>query len=263
MRRLQRRSRVSPSSHELAVQEKSVNTNRKAILGVMAAVVVGGLGNGVWEYVLEPALSWGLVGVLNVATLGVQAFKDDLYREIARGFHEESSLSLASTLYFLIGYGTAVGFFFLVRKTKEVLARTQSLSEKLDNLEAIADGRAEPDRSEDNIRLRISVRRAKLSGIVPRLKLVQKAFLVLFVFGIAVFAWTVIGAAKNRYINMAIVHYKQSFSIVAPAATNAELALFDSRFARVASKNDYEVLMADIARVGARGNLTIPAFKAW
>ena len=91
----------------------------------------------------------------------------------------------------------------------------------------------------------------------------QKASLVLFVFGIAFFAWMLIGNAKGRYINTAIVHYKQSVSIVAPAATDAELALFNSQFARVASKNDYEVLMADIARVGARVSLTIPAFKAW
>lgn len=89
----------------------SMSSTRKAILGVIAALVVGGLGNGVWEYVLEPAFTWSVAGVLNVATLGVQSFKDDLYREIAKGFHEESSLSLASSLYYWVGYGVACGLF--------------------------------------------------------------------------------------------------------------------------------------------------------
>lgn len=247
----------------LDVKEKSVGAIGKSIFGIVAALVVGGLGNGVWEYVLEPALSWSLVGALNIATLGAQVFKDDLYREIAKGFHEESSLSLAGTLYFWIGYGAATALFFLMRRSKKLVEEVKFSSKEIDQLEAIADGRAELDRQEDDLRTRISKQRAEISDLVAKAKLLQNVSRVFFAIGIAFFAWVLIGNAKDRYVNSAIVHYKQSVNIVAPAATVAELVSLDSRFAQVASKNDYERLMADIASIGVRKKLTIPSFEAW
>ena len=69
--------------------------------------------------------------------------------------------------------------------------------------------------------------------------------------------------AKAQYINSAITHFEQSVSIVTPLATDKELAAFKSRFARVASKGDYESLMSEITHVGERGGIKVPDFKAW
>ncbi|WP_428385426.1 hypothetical protein [Nevskia ramosa] len=237
--------------------------NKKVILSGIAALIVGGLGNGVWEYVLEPTFTWSLTGVLNIATLGVQSFKDDLYREIAKGFHEESSLSLANTLYYWAGYGVVAGLFLFTRKTKDVVSSIAAVSKELDDIESMVDGSAKPNKPEDDIRTRISKLRDANLGVAPRAKFLHKAAYVLFSLGIAFFAWMIIGNAKGRYINSAIVHYAQSLSIVAPLATNKELATFQSRFARVTSKADYEALISEIATVGARGDLRIPDFKAW
>lgn len=237
--------------------------NKKAILGVIAALIVGGLGNGVWEYVLEPAFTWSLAGILNISTLGVQAFKDDIYREIAKGFHEESSLSLANALYYWIGYGVAFGLFLLTRKTKDLVSSIATTSKELDDLEAIVDGHAEPSGEKDDLHVHISNLRVKNLGLAPKVNLMHKAAYLLFALGIAFFAWMIIGTAKDRYINSAIVHYKQSLSIVTPLATDKELATFKSRFARVASKGDYEALISDIEHVGDRGGLKVPDFKVW
>ena len=237
--------------------------NKKAILGVIAALILGGLGNGVWEYVLEPAFTWGLSATLNVATLGVQSFKDDVYREIAKGFHEEASLSLANAIYYWIGYGVAFGLYLFTRKTKNLVSRIASKTKELDDLEAVTEGRAEPNESKDQIPLRISKLRAEYSGLARKAKWVHTAAYVCFAFGIFFFAWMAIGTAKDRYINSAIVHYEQSLSIVAPLASAKELVEFKSRFARVASKGNYEMLISDIAEVGERGGLTLPEFKAW
>lgn len=236
---------------------------KKAILGVIGALIVGGLGNGVWEYVLEPAFTWSLAGILNIATLGVQAFKDDLYREIAKGFHEESSLSLANTLYYWIGYGVAFGLFLLTRKTKDLVTRIATSNKELDNLEAIVDGQTEPGEKKDDLHARISNLRTKNLDIAPKVNWMHKTAYLLFALGIAFFAWMIIGTAKDRYINSAIVHYNQSLSIVTPLASDKELATFTSRFARIESKGDYETLISDIAHVGNRGGLKLPSFKAW
>lgn len=237
--------------------------NKKAILGLVAALIVGGLGNGVWEYVLEPAFTWSVTGILNIATLGVQSFKDDLYREIAKGFHEESSLSLANALYYWVGYGVAFGLFLFTRRTKNLVSKISSHNKKLGDLEAIADGDVDSREPNNDIRMRISKLREENSSLAPKAKLMHKAAYFLFALGIAFFAWMVIGMEKARYINSAIVHYEQSLSIVTPLATDKELAAFKSRFARVASKGDYEALISDIAHVGERGRLKVPDFKVW
>ncbi|SDH05965.1 hypothetical protein [Nitrosomonas sp. Nm132] len=237
--------------------------NKKAIFGVILALLVGGLGNGVWEYVLKPVFTWSLAGILNIATLGVHAFKDDLYREIAKGFHEESSLSLANALYYWVGYGVVFGLFLLTRKTKDMASRIVTANQDLDNLEAIVEGRAAPSEPKADLQVRISNLRTSTSELVPKVQLMQKAVYLLFALGIAFFAWMIIGNAKDRYINSAIVHYEQSISIVTPMATDKELAAFKSRFARVASKGDYEALISDIAHVGDRDDLKVPDFKAW
>ena len=240
-----------------------MNLKRKAILSVIAALIVGGLGNGVWEYVLEPALTWSLTGILNIATLGAQTFKDELYREIAKGFHEEPSLSLANALYYWLGYGVALGFFHLTRKTKDLMSRIATASVNLDDLEAIVDGNAEPSSAKGDLHVRISNLREENLNLAPKAELMHRIAYILFAFGIAFFAWMIIGGAKDRYINSAIVHYEQSLSMVTPLATDKELAAFKSRFSLVASKGDYESLIFDIAHVGDRGGLKLPDFKAW
>lgn len=165
---------------------------KKAILGVIGALIIGGLGNGVWEYVLEPAFTWSLTGILNIGTLGVQTFKDELYREIAKGFHEESSLSLANALNFWVGYGVAFGLFLLTRKTKDLVSHIATTSKEIDALEAIVDGNSEPSRPEDDLHVRISNLRAKISKQAPKAAFLHKTAYLLFAFGITIFAWMVI-----------------------------------------------------------------------
>lgn len=239
-----------------------MNFKKKAILGVIGALIIGGLGNGVWEYVLEPAFTWSLTGILNIATLGIQSFKDELYREVAKGFHEESSLSLANSLYYWVGYGVAFGLFLFTRKTKGLVFSIAAANKEIDELEAIADGNSESNGPED-LHVRISNLRARTQKQAPKAELLHKTAYLLFAFGIAFFAWMIIGCAKDRYINTAIVHYEQSLAIVAPLATDKELATLNSRFARIASKDDYETLISDIAHVGDRGGLKLPDFKVW
>lgn len=241
----------------------TLNKIVKVILGVIATLIVGALANGVWQYVLEPALTWSLAGILNIATLGVQSFKDELYREIAKGFHEESSLSLANTLYFWVGYGVAFGLFLLMRKTKDLVSHSVAMDKELDDLEAIADGRSVPSEPNDDIQLRISNLRTKKSHLAPKVKFMHMTAYLLFALGIAFFAGMIIGNVKAQYINSAITHYEQSMSIVAPLANDKELAVFKSRFARVASKSEYEALMSDIARVGEHGGFKVANFNAW
>ena len=238
---------------------------KKIITSFIGALVIGGLGNGVWEYILEPAFAWSLHGLLNVATLGVQSFKDDLYREIAKGFHEESSLTLASTFNYLVACAVVFGLFQLLQWSKKIINEIKVSSNELDALEHEVDhpNPQEQRQTTEGLKERISQLRLKNSGMEPRAKFINRVTNFLFAFGVAFYAWMLIGAVKDRYINSAIVHYEQSLAIVAPVITTNEMILLKSRFARVASRKDYESLMEDVATFGQRGNYSIKKFNIW
>lgn len=238
---------------------------KKIVTNLIGALVIGGLGNGVWEYILEPALAWGLHGLLNIATLGVQSYKDDLYREIAKGFHEESSLTLANTLNYLIACAVVFGLLQQLQSSRKLIDEIKVTNSELDSLEQEVENPKgqEQHQTKEGLKERISQVRNKNSGLEPKAKFIHKATSLLFAFGVAFYAWTLIGAVKDRYINTAIVHYEQSLAIIAPVITADEMTLLKSRFARVTSRKDYEALMEDVATYGKRGNYSLTQFSIW
>ncbi len=237
---------------------------KKVVLGLAGALLMGGLGNGVWEYVLEPMLAWSLHGILNIATLGVQSFKDALYREIAKGFHEESSLVLAITFNYLIAGAVIFTLLQMKQRAKKILGEIEETNNELDELEKeLVNSKEEKSKSIESLKDRISKSRVKNSELVPRARLIHKTTYALFVCGVAFYAWMLIGAVKDRYINSAIVHYEQSLAIVTPYISTYELSVLNSRFARIASKNDYVALIDDVAKLGRRGNLNLAQFNIW
>lgn len=66
----------------------------KTVRFILITVVLGAVGSGAWEWLLKPSLVGLSEFGLNVATLGIQSFKNSLYRNIAQGLHEEASVSL-------------------------------------------------------------------------------------------------------------------------------------------------------------------------
>jgi hypothetical protein len=63
-----------------------------AILTVVGALVLGALGSGLWELLFKPLLAWITTLFLNIATLGINSLRDDLYAEIAKGIYDRSGL---------------------------------------------------------------------------------------------------------------------------------------------------------------------------
>jgi hypothetical protein len=71
----------------------------KLIAGIIAAVLLGAIGSGLWETFLRPLVHMGVDLIVALFGSISQAFKDRLYREAAQGFHEQHSLSLLLFIY--------------------------------------------------------------------------------------------------------------------------------------------------------------------
>ena len=69
--------------------------------------------------------------------------------------------------------------------------------------------------------------------------------------------------ARASYINIAVTHARQLQDIIAPAITQAEAAEYRSRFAQIASRDDYSVLISDLEMRARQSELSFPEFSIW
>jgi hypothetical protein len=94
---------------------------------IAATVVLGAVGSGAWEWVLKPSLVGLSEFGLNVATLGVKSFKDALYSNVARGLHEESSVTLYVTVVSFVP-GFLLGAFLAKARPRKAGAAEENPS---------------------------------------------------------------------------------------------------------------------------------------
>ena len=86
----------------------------KILGGIAAAIVLGAIGSGLWETLLSPGLELTVSGVVRLFAALSHTFKDFVYSEAARGFHEKHSLALlVFLLCFFAGVGSGILFSIL------------------------------------------------------------------------------------------------------------------------------------------------------
>lgn len=195
----------------------------KTIRFVVIGVVLGAVGSGAWEWVLKPLLLSATDFGLNVATLGVHSFKNSLYKDIARGLHEESSLRLYIAVFSLLPatfLGVSTGF---------LLARRMSTT----GMDATLD---------------------------RAIRVVVKPF---FVFLIVLLVFSIVQANQLAYVNRAITHVDQLFEITDPYVRDDERMMYRSQFAQVSSSEDYAKLTTSLEQICRAKNLRVPEFSVW
>ena len=198
--------------------------NTKTLKFATVTVVLGAIGSGAWEWLLKPALAGSTNFLLSVATLGVNTFKDSLYAEVARGLHEEASLKLISFFYSFLP-GVAIGAVAML-----LLAHFRMKANKEPVPAAISD------------------------------RFLAAAAVSFVVF---VSAFSVIQAAQLSYVNRAATHFNQLLAIASPHVQESERLLFRSRFAQVATRAEFEVLVRTLEDVCRTNNLRVPSFDVW
>jgi len=223
----------------------------KLIGGVISAIVLGAIGSGIWQYVFDPALSKGSKVILDLATLGVESFKNDLYQEIAIGFHEKASSALYSQFNMFCTLFLVLMPIFLLIKTKEVI---QQKSDMLKKLEQMEDEGEKESLTTDNLR-------ESTQNLRPERLL---AFIyVLLVVGVLLFSAQFVTSKRDRYVNSAIAHYSQLKRIVSPYVSQNEIQLLDSRFSQIQSANDFESIIVQLNDITKQHNAKVPEFVVW
>jgi hypothetical protein len=200
-----------------------------AVLGLLAGGVAA---NAVWE-MIRPGVWHGRDLLLNLVSWGIESQKNAVFADVARGYHEESSLALLIALLltlFTVAVAIAMAMWVI---GSELWADVDP--HDLGRLPFFVGWVARGTR-----RLRRRILR-----IAAAVALVYGGFFLALIL-------------RQTYVNAAIASYVQLRSSVAPYVTHDELLRFDSRFAQMQTEDDYDRLIADLADRAKKNGLVVP-----
>lgn len=191
----------------------------KKLRNLLSVVFVGALGTGLWNYVFQPSLGYGRDFSLNLVSLGLESYKLAVYLEVARGFHEKTTVLTYGLIVFLIFGFCAVVVVFSKMALAEVRENHRSNASRIDRLKEkkkqIEVGIvAEHPASDFDAELRALDEEIKIRDrILKRIGITWYILTSLVVF----FVLTVgIQTITTTYENNAITHYHQMLAITSP-----------------------------------------------
>lgn len=223
----------------------------KVIGGIISAIILGAIGSGVWQYIIEPALSTSSQVILSLATLGIESFKNDLYREVAKGFHEGASNKIYFQINFLWGMALLIFPLYSFLEFKRLIQQKTKMLEELKKIES----------GKDKCLPSIDELRTSLLNLIPKRILIS--IYISIVLGIFVFSACCIASARNNYVSSAVTHYFQLKRIISPYISQEEIKAFDSRFSQIQSARDYKVIVSQVISIAEQNGAKHPVFKVW
>jgi hypothetical protein len=201
---------------------------RKWVLSILGAILIGAFGSGLWQHVLHPLLWSAFKFALDVGTLGIETFKDEIYQQIAQGYHAEESLLLlrmtTSTLVGVLGFAIGAVTAFIIFKLKKRVPEETKLLPFLSS-------------------------RFFLYGFI--------------IFLIGVSSYLIIAGARIEYINKGITHFNQCKTIVSPYISEQNRLELQSKFAMIRNRKDYVYLLDNMEQIANKNKVPLPTFKVW
>jgi hypothetical protein len=213
-----------------------------AIFTVAGALILGALGSGLWDLLFKPLLVWIGSFIFNVATLGINSLRDELYTEIATGIFDRSGLYSSGLLTVILATGFFIPAFIMPLVVRSMLRRTT----RSFNLIRAA-GRASDT---------VNVRSPK--QMVSQLRWLITALIAVAALGVGV---TTVSLVRLAFISDGAVYLEQSQRILAPFLALDQRLEISSRAAQMKSKRDFDVLNDDLLRVARLNHVILPQFK--
>lgn len=193
--------------------------NKKVIFWTVGLAIVA---SAIYESLFRPTANWLFKLALNLSTLGLEKYKDNIYIEIAKGFHEDISLDLYKLFIGLL-LGFVISLIFILIKLKN---------------------------QGDNDAFIHKFFKAQNKIINSNIFLSAYFLIVLIV--------TTLNIVQTVYINNAITYYDQLIAITSPYVDPHQIQIFNSEYAQIANKQDYIKLINQLNIIGDTGNQRLP-----
>jgi hypothetical protein len=212
-----------------------------AILALVSALTIGALSSALWELLLKPLLAWITTLTLNIATLGINSLRDDLYAEIAKGIYDRSGHFLLTGLT-VGGAVIFTGLAIAVPLTawRGVLKRVRRRN--LLNAGGVSKGSQKSHPPSQQFR---------------QIRWLLIAFVAVSLYEVA---FLVVTYVRQDFISSATVYLDQSQRVIGPFLTDDQRVLLRSRVARMKTRADFDSVNGDIVKVAETNNVALPKF---
>jgi len=213
---------------------------RRHWLKVLVMLFMGAVGSALWEIVARPVLS-GFSGLLmTIGTLGVPSLRDEVYIDVARGLHEDPSITLVAMAIGVLG----VVLFFLVRG---------ALTAQVGDDDFEPDSSAQPARRGDRVWRRRNSSSKLQGGSWAKALAVNVVLLVMC------------GVLLSRlfYVNRAIVYFRQCFDAASPYISEQEEEEILGQFSSMQSRADFITVTGHLERTVRTHGKHWPEFTIW
>jgi hypothetical protein len=229
----------------------SKNNVIKTVAALAGTVLVGAIGSGVWQHMLEPSLLLMRDAILNLTVFGITEFKNGIYVKVAQGLHEANSLEV----YGLILYFQAIAFvmigIWILLRTGEIRKDRERLMREVDSL---GEGKRPERPSIEQIREELAAINIGRKMLLARINMI---IVVLFATGVF------LQMVRAQYINSSIRYFAQLTTIAGPYLDTAEATMLRSTFAQIEKKADYVAVVSRLERLVDAKGLKRPAFEPW
>ncbi len=197
------------------------------VSGLVGTIALGILSSAIWDG-LKPLSRFLYEKALYISILGIETFKDGLYQNIAKGYHENVSLEIFTLLNAVL-----LSFILvtLISYTAIYLRRNG------DHTTA-----------------------THVEKLIKWPRKINKRSFILFLFFYTVFVLTffTLNSVRTKYENQAVTYYTQLVTICIPYLDEKDIRDFNSKFAQIRNKSDYVSIISDLEEVIEKNELKKP-----
>lgn len=194
----------------------------KYILGLIGALFLGALGNGVWEKLLEPAFHITGTWIIELMSYIFHSYKDNIYKKASDGFHELPSLLLLVMFIALLA-----GLYQAVIKKHPYVRDTKS-----QKCSAIAE----------------FIRSKKGYYVTYFISILATTFLYIFI-------------VEYAYVNLVVTYSEKSINIVNPYIVENERLVLKSEFAKIKNAGEFYLFKEHLEMIAKANNVALDEFK--
>lgn len=193
----------------------------KFALGVIATIILGAIGSGLWERFLGPFLDWLARVTVGAFAWGHTSYRDSIYENAAKGFHEAHSLAVYTLVLGLL----PMFYLFILLRHPTAQGTT-----------------AAPSKFRETVRSR-------------------KGFWLVFILAMIVFVAVNFSALRLRHINETITYSLATFEIVRPYVGEDQYARYRSRYFALRTAAEFEVLHREVQAVAKARGVQLPNYQ--
>ena len=195
----------------------------KRAIQLVGTILIGALGSALWDVALKPSLLFLGTFMLDVATLGLNSLRDGMYADAAKGNVERASVS---------AYLMIVGVFSGLLCAPLIIHV-------------------------------IERRAAKPAGPRPERNASRTIRTDLWLVPLAIGLSMSVQAFRINYVITAAAYFEQLERIVAPFVSAQDRLQFESRFARLTTRQEYVQLVDELRGLARDNKVSTPTFAIY